>query len=97
MKTRIIELLVENHPGVMSHITGLFARRAFNLEGILCGPIGDGDLSRMFLLVKANGRLPQILAQLQKLEDVREVNINEDFDHTIFYRFKETGSEVRVI
>ncbi|MGL5352690.1 MAG: ACT domain-containing protein, partial [Clostridium sp.] len=48
----VIELLVRNHPGVMSHITGLFARRAYNLEGILCGEVGDGSTSKIYLLVK---------------------------------------------
>ncbi len=32
----ILELTVRNHPGVMTHVCGLFARRAFNVEGILC-------------------------------------------------------------
>ena len=31
----IVKLMVKNHPGAMSHITGLFSRRGFNLEGIL--------------------------------------------------------------
>ncbi len=35
----ILELTVRNHPGVMTHVCGLFARRAFNVEGILCLPI----------------------------------------------------------
>jgi acetolactate synthase I/III small subunit len=38
---RVLELLVQNRPGVMVHVAGLFARRAFNLEGILCGPLRD--------------------------------------------------------
>lgn len=56
----LIELLVRNHPGVMSHITGLFARRAFNLEGILCSQTGDGSTSKMFLLVENNSALDQL-------------------------------------
>ena len=32
----ILELTVRNHPGVMTHVCGLFARRAFNVEGIAC-------------------------------------------------------------
>ena len=42
----LIELHVRNHPGVMSHITNLFARRGFNLEGILCGEVGDGKSNK---------------------------------------------------
>ena len=43
----VLELRVRNHPGAMSHITGLFARRAFNLEAILCvpDPAGAGATS----------------------------------------------------
>ena len=51
MYDTIIELRVRNHPGVMSKITGLFARRNFNLEGILCRPEGDAGQSRMILFV----------------------------------------------
>ncbi|WP_163192740.1 acetolactate synthase small subunit [Clostridium thermarum] len=81
----VIELLVKNHPGVMLHITGLFARRAFNLEGILCGQIGDGTVSRMYLLVKDDDFLEQIVKQLRKLYDVLEVNIRYEYDYAIFH------------
>lgn len=80
----IIELTVQNHPGVMSHITGLFARRAFNLEGIICGRIGDGTRSRMYLLVESDGKLDQILKQLRKLYDVLDVTLREDYSRDIF-------------
>ena len=82
----IIELIVNNHSGVMSHITGLFARRAFNLEGILCGEIEDGSKSRMYLLVNDNERLEQIIKQIEKLHDVLEITVQENYDHTIFNR-----------
>lgn len=85
----IIELIVNNHPGVISHITGLFARRAFNLEGILCGEIEDGSKSRMYLLVNDDDRLEQIIKQIEKLYDVLEITVREDYDHTIFNRLHE--------
>lgn len=69
----VLDLAVNNHPGVMSHICGLFARRAFNLEGIACLPVGDGKTSRIWLLVNADQRLDQIIKQVAKLEDVRSV------------------------
>lgn len=81
----VIELLVQNHPGVMLHITGLFARRAFNLEGILCGQIGDGTTSRMYLLVKDDDFLDQIVKQLRKLYDVLDVKVRSEYDYTIFH------------
>lgn len=69
----VLEITAANHPGVMSHIVGLFSRRLFNLEGILCLPQGDGRSSRIWLLVDADQRLPQLLRQLEKLEDVSAV------------------------
>lgn len=82
----VIELTVRNHPGVMSHITGLFSRRAFNMEGILCGRIGDGSMSRMYLLIKSDEQLEQIVKQLKKLYDVIEVSLHEDYDLAMFER-----------
>ena len=80
----LIELLVRNHSGVMSHITGLFARRAFNLDGILCAQIGDGSTSKMFLLVENDSVLDQIIKQLEKLYDVLEVSVHQDYDQSVF-------------
>lgn len=80
----VVELIVNNHPGVMSHITGLFARRSFNLEGILCGPLADSSKSSMYLLVNNDELLDQVVKQLQKLYDVLEVNVKEDYDYSVF-------------
>ena len=85
----ILVLTVNNHPGVMSHITGLFSRRAFNLEGILCAPIGDGTKSRMYLLVNEDDRLNQIFSQLSKLYDVLNVEICTECDVSVFDRLHE--------
>jgi acetolactate synthase-1/3 small subunit len=71
--TTILCLTVNNHPGVMLQICGLFARRAFNLEGIFCAAIGRGDISRIWLIVEAADKLDQITKQLAKLEDVLTV------------------------
>ncbi|MCM0754922.1 acetolactate synthase small subunit [Desulfovibrio aminophilus] len=68
-----LRLTVNNHPGVMSHICGLFARRAFNVEGILCTPLGGGATSRIWLLVQEDERLEQMVRQVRKLQDVLEV------------------------
>ncbi len=69
-----LRLLVRNHPGVMSHICGLFARRAFNVEAIFCVPIGDGKRSKVVLVVNEDDRLEQLVRQLRKLEDVIEID-----------------------
>jgi acetolactate synthase-1/3 small subunit len=84
----VLELTVHNHPGVMSHICGLFARRAYNVEGILCMPIGSGAHSRIWLLVHADHRLEQMIKQVQKLADVLSVR-RHGADHTVFTRLEE--------
>ncbi|MFV0422540.1 acetolactate synthase small subunit [Oleidesulfovibrio sp.] len=68
-----LRLTVRNHPGVMSHVCGLFARRAFNVEGILCTPVGDGTISRIWLIVHEDSRLQQMIRQAEKLQDVHDV------------------------
>ena len=73
----ILELTVRNHPGVMTHVCGLFARRAFNVEGILCLPIKDSEHSRIWLLVNDDQRLEQMISQIEKLEDVVQVIRNQ--------------------
>jgi acetolactate synthase I/III small subunit len=69
----VLRLHVRNHPGVMSHVCGLFARRAFNVEGIVCMPVGDGTRSAILLLVHDDERLEQMVHQLRKLEDVLDI------------------------
>ena len=69
----VLRLHVRNHPGVMSHVCGLFARRAFNVEGIVCLPVGDGARSAILLLVHDDERLEQMMRQLRKLEDVVDI------------------------
>lgn len=61
----ILELTVRNHPGVMTHVCGLFARRAFNVEGILCLPIQNSNHSRIWLLVNDDQRLGQMISQIE--------------------------------
>lgn len=88
----VLEIDVNNHPGVMSHVVGLFSRRAFNVEGILCMPLpeasGADKLSRIWLLVNEDSRLPQLVRQLEKLEDVRTVR-RHGAEHEVFVRLEE--------
>ncbi|TXI72259.1 MAG: ACT domain-containing protein, partial [Dechloromonas sp.] len=60
----VLEIDVNNHAGVMSHVVGLFSRRAYNVEGILCLPVGNGQRSRIWLLVNEDTRLPQMIKQV---------------------------------
>ncbi len=82
----VLELRVRNHPGAMSHITGLFARRAFNLDAILCVPEADRSTSRMLLLVADDPKLEQVERQLAKLHDVLAVQHRPDLGIACFLR-----------
>lgn len=84
----ILEISVNNHPGVMSHVVGLFSRRAYNVEGILCMPVGDGSKSRIWLLVNEDQRLAQMIKQVEKLIDVLDVR-RHGADHQVFERLEE--------
>lgn len=84
----VLEIDVKNHPGAMSHVVGLFSRRAFNVEGILCLPVGNGITSRIWLLVKEDERLVQMIRQAEKLEDVLGVRRHRA-DHVVFDRLEE--------
>ena len=69
-----LSVLVENKPGVLSRIAGLFTRRGYNIDSLAVSPTEDPDLSRMTIAVDA-GRFPveQITKQLNKLVDVVKV------------------------
>ena len=84
----VLELDVNNHAGVMSHVVGLFSRRAYNVEGILCMPVGEGGRSRIWLLVKEDERLEQMVRQVEKLEDVLAVR-RHGAEHEVFERLEE--------
>ena len=84
----VLELDVNNHAGVMSHIVGLFSRRAYNVEGILCMPVGTGRTSRIWLTVNEDARLEQMLRQIEKLEDVLVVH-RHGAGHEVFERVGE--------
>ncbi len=83
----VLELDVNNHAGVMSHVVTLFSRRAYNVEGIICLPVGSGKTSRIWLLVNEDGRLEQMVKQLEKLEDVLAVR-RHGAGHEVFERLE---------
>lgn len=84
----VLEINVSNHAGVMSHIVGLFSRRSYNVEGILCMPVGDGTMSRIWLQLKEDQRLPQITKQVEKLKDVVDVRLH-NADHAVFQELED--------
>jgi len=84
----VLELDVNNHAGVMSHVVGMFSRRAYNVEGILCMPVGSGATSRIWLTVNEDARLDQMVKQIEKLEDVLAVR-RHGAEHEVFERLEE--------
>ena len=84
----VLELKVRNHPGVMSHVIGLFARRAYNVEGIICLPMKNRKNSRIWLLVNEDKRLEQVLQQTGKLVDVLSVK-RHGVEHKVFEQLED--------
>jgi len=71
----VLKLTVNDHPGVMSHVCGLFARRCYNLEGVMVRPIeGErGKRSLMWLLLNEEDKSNQVMLQTEKLVDVLSI------------------------
>ncbi len=90
MNTITIELLVNDHPGVMSHITGLFSRRYFNLLGIVCYRTMIQEQSKIFLLVENDIKTEQITKHLSKLFDVLAVKLRNDIHEDKFLFLQNT-------
>lgn len=69
-----ITALVENHPGVLARVTGLFARRGYNIESLAVSVTDKPDVSRMTIVLAGDLRvLEQITKQLHKLVEVIKV------------------------
>jgi acetolactate synthase-1/3 small subunit len=68
MSTHTLSVLVENKPGVLVRIAGLFARRGFNIDALAVGPTEHDEISRMTIVVNcAEHPLEQVTKQLNKL------------------------------
>ena len=70
----IINALVENKPGVLAHVAGMFAARGFNIDSLVVGRTEDPQLSRMTIVVIGDDRvLEQVRKQLAKIVPVVKV------------------------
>jgi acetolactate synthase-1/2/3 large subunit len=66
-----LEVLVENSPGVLARVSGLFARRAYNIDALKVGPTENPAISKMEIDVNVEGHaLEQVISQLDKLINV---------------------------
>ena len=73
-RKHILSLLVENKPGVLARIAGLFSRRGFNIQTLAVGPTDDPTLSRMTLTLDgALHPIDQVTKQLHKLVNVIKI------------------------
>ena len=73
-RKHILSLLVENKPGVLARISGLFARRGFNIDSLAVGPTDDDKISRITLTVDGAAHpIDQVTKQLHKLINVIKI------------------------
>ena len=71
---RILSILLENEPGSLSRIVGLFSQRAYNIDSLTVGTTDDHSLSRITITTMGDDRVvEQITKQLNKLVDVLKI------------------------
>ena len=71
---RVVALLMENQPGALSRVVGLFSQRGYNIESLIVAPTENPSLSRLTMTTEGDARVvEQITKQLNKLIDVVKV------------------------
>jgi acetolactate synthase-1/3 small subunit len=71
---RILSILLENEPGALSRIVGLFSQRAYNIDSLTVGTTDDESLSRITITTMGDDRIvEQITKQVNKLVDVLKI------------------------
>lgn len=79
MSLHTLSVLVENRPGVLTRVAGLFAARGFNIHSLAVGPTEDAEYSRMTVVVDLKSKsLEQVTKQLNKLVNIIKVIELED-------------------
>jgi acetolactate synthase I/III small subunit len=74
MSKHTLSVLVENKPGVLARVAGLFSRRGFNIESLAVGPTEHADISRMTIVISVDELpLEQVTTQLNKLVNVIKI------------------------
>jgi acetolactate synthase-1/3 small subunit len=75
MRRHLLSALVQNRPGVLAHVSGMFATRGFNIESLAVGETEDPHLSRITVVVWGDDRhLDQVRKQLEKIVTVVKVH-----------------------
>ena len=74
-KRHLLSALVQNQPGVLAHVSGMFASRGFNIESLAVGETENPHLSRITVVVMGDDRhLDQVRKQLEKIVTVVKVH-----------------------
>jgi acetolactate synthase I/III small subunit len=74
MGKHTLSILVQNNPGVLSRVTGLFSRRSFNIDSLAVGTTDDSNFSRITIVVDGDDYVvDQVSKQLNKLIDVVKI------------------------
>jgi len=73
-RKHLLSILVENRPGVLARVAGLFSRRGFNIDTLAVGPTDDPNISRITLTIDgAVHPIDQVTKQLHKLINVLKI------------------------
>ena len=79
MRKQVFSLLVDNNPGVLSRISGLFSRRGYSIDSITAGMTADPRFTRITVVSSGDELiLSQIEKQVRKLEDVVDIKVLKD-------------------
>ena len=71
---RVVALLMENQPGALSRVVGLFSQRGYNIESLIVAPTDDPSLSRLTMVTEGDAKAVELITkQLNKLIDVVKV------------------------
>ncbi len=99
---RIISILIENKPGALARVVGLFHQRGYNIETLNVGPVFDGSYSRMTVTTRGSeDDVEQITKQINKIIDVIKVSdLSEGKHHEyefIMVKFKHNEKIQKIL
>ena len=103
MSRHTLSVLVEDKPGVLTRVAGLFARRAFNIHSLAVGPTELSGISRITVVVDADGELlEQVTKQLNKLINVIKIvelapEASVQRDHLLVKVRSDAGTRSQVV
>ena len=95
MRSQVFSLLVDNNPGVLSRIAGLFSRRGYSIDSITAGATTDTRFTRITVVASGDELiLSQIEKQVRKLEDVVDIKVLKDGESVYREHGKTAGKRI---